>query len=323
MQNVSYQVTIGGESLASGPSSTLLALEVRAGLRVPVNACRLVLHGRSELSAAAGDPVTVALGYDGSDETVFTGVVSSVAHAFQQVEVEALGAFTALTAARLNLLYEQETAGGMVSDVLGKLTLAEGTVEAGLKVAAYAMNDGRSAWAHLDSLARRCGFLFYADEEDQAHFKAYDPAATHALAYGSDILAYQHDARPADVVGVEIHGDSPAGQGQGDDASSWFTKKEVKGTAGESTGRVLRLFDPAARNTNVAGDIAAGVLAGYQRSAGGRLRVLGAPRVRLGDAVELSKLPASAHNGEARVAGVLHRVGPRVGFVTDIAWEKS
>ena len=323
MLNVSYRVTLGGESVASGPASTLLALEVRAGLRVPVNACRLVLHGRSELSAAAGDPLVVGLGHDDDNETVFTGVVSSVTHDFRQVEVEALGAFTALTAARLNLLYEQETAGAMVSDVLGKLAVAEGTVEAGIKFPTYAMNDGRSAWAHLDALARRCGFLLYADERDQAHFRAYSPAATHSFTYGADVLRFQHDARPADVVGVEVHGDSPAGQGQGDDASSWLTKKEVRGTAGESTGRVLHLFDPAARNTNVAGDIAAGLLAGYQRTAGGHVRVLGSPKVRLGDAVSLSRLPVSAHDGEARVTGVLHRVGPRVGFVTDVAWEKS
>ena len=44
--------------------------------------------------------------------------------------------------------------------------------------------------------------------------------------------------------GVEVYGSSPAGQGQGEDASSWLTKKDVKGAAGKSTGRVHRVADP-------------------------------------------------------------------------------
>lgn len=323
MLNVGYEVSLGGTTVASGPGSALLALEVSAGLRVPVNACRLTLHGLTGAAPAAGDPVAVKLGYDDALETVFTGTVTSVAHGLRTVEVEAMSAFAALASARLNLLYEQETAGGIAGDVLGKLAVTEGTVETGLKFASFALDDRRTVWAQLHDLARRCGFEFFADEKDQAQFRAYGPQATHPLAFGVDVLDFAHDARPAEVVGVEVHGASPAGQGQGDDASSWLTKKEVKGSAGETTGRVLRLVDPAARTQNLAGDVAKGVLAAYRRTAEGRVTVLGAPKVRLGDAVKLEKLPVAAQNGEARVTAVTHRLGTRTGFTTRIDWERS
>jgi len=322
MLNVAYSVALGGSTIASGPSGSLLGVEVRAGLSVPANSCRLLFHGLAEISAEAGDPVTVELGYDDSPELVFTGAVASVAAGVERIEVEALGSFTALAAARLNLLYEQETAGGIASDVLGKLAVSEGKVEAGLKFPSFALDDRRSAWSQLRDLATRCGFDLYADEEDRAHFQAYSPAATHAFTYGADLLSWEHDARPAPVDGVEVYGASPAGQGQGDDASSWISRKEVKGSAGESSGRVLRFMDPAARNQNLAGDVAKGILTAHQRAAQGRVTVLGAPKVRLGDAVKLAKLPVSAQNGEGRVTAVRHRIAPRLGFVTQVEWER-
>ncbi|HEU4453766.1 MAG TPA: hypothetical protein VFR81_11945 [Longimicrobium sp.] len=324
MLNVGYRVTVGGETYESGDAaSPLLALRSEAAFAVPVNACRLALHGLAEVGAAAGDPVAVELGYGGSLETVFTGVVASVAHGFGRTEIDAAGAFTALAGARINMLYEQETAGGIVSDVLGKLEVASGKVESGIKLPAFALHDGRSAWTHLRSLAARCGFDFWADESDKAQFRAYQPAKTHELVYGQDLLAWEHDARPAGWDGVEVYGESPAGQGQGDDAASWLTKKDVKGTAGESSGRILRLADGAARNPNLAGDVAKGALAALERTAQGRARSLGAPAIRLGDAVSFGKLPSASQGAEARVTGVRHRLDARGGFTTTLTWERA
>jgi hypothetical protein len=322
--NVGYRITLGSDTFASGDAaSPVLAVRTEAAFAVPVNACRIALHGLAQVGAQAGDPVEVALGYGDSLETVFTGVVGSVAHGLGRIEVEAVGALVALATLRVNLLYEQETAGGIVGDVLGKLNVARGKVETGIKLPAYAMDDGRSAWAHLRALATRCGFDFWADVNDKAQFRPYDPPATHTLTYGTDLLAWEHDARPAGWEGVEVLGESPAGQGQGDDAHDWLTKKEVKGTAGETSGRVLRIADPAARNANLAADVAAGTLVEWAVTARGTARVLGAPAVQLGHAASFAKLPVSAHDGAARVTAVRHRLDARGGFVTTLGWERA
>ncbi|HET7228989.1 MAG TPA: hypothetical protein VFJ16_03270, partial [Longimicrobium sp.] len=309
MLAIAYRVTLGSDTYASSDAAApVLSVRTDAAFAVPVNACRLALHGLAQSAAAAGDDVTVELGYDDALETVFTGTVAAVTHGFGRIEVEAVGAFAALAAARVNALYEQETAGGIVSDVLGKLRVAEGKVEAGIKLPAFAMDEGLTAWAHLRALATRCGFDLWADTDDTAHFRAYNPATTHELAYGADLLAWEHDTRPAAWDGVEVYGESPAGQGQGDDASSWLTKQDVKGTAGETSGRILRIADAAARSPSLAGDVAKGAMVEFSAASRGTARVLGAPKVKLGDAVSFARLPVAAQNGEARVTAVRHRL---------------
>jgi hypothetical protein len=321
---IAYSVTLGGDTFASADEAApVLAVRTDAAFAVPVNACRLALHGLAATAAAPGDPVVVQLGYGDALETVFTGVAASVSHGLGRIEVEAMGAFAALAQARLNGLYERETAGGIVNDVLGRLAVTAGTVQAGLKLPAFALDDGRSAWTHLRGLALRCGFDLWADAEDAAQFRAYSPANTHVLAYGADLLAWEHDARPAAWDGVEVFGESPSGQGQGDDAASWLTKQDVKGTGGKADGRILRLADPAARSPSLAADVAKGMMTMHAAASRGTARVLGAPKVRLGDAVRFEKLPAAARNGEAKVTAVRHRLDARGGFTTTLGWERA
>lgn len=323
MLSVRWKVTAGSASFASGDAGApLLALRTETAFGVPVDACRLVLHGAGAVDAAPGDPVRVELGYTEGMETVFTGTAEAVVHRLDRVEVEAVGALAPLAAARLNLLYERETAGGIAGDVLGRLEVAKGTVEAGPELPSFALHDGASAWSHLSTLARRAGFDLWADAEGKAHFRAAE-GATHELTYGADLLDWRHEAVPAAVEGVEVHGESPAGQGQGDDAVSWLTRQPVKGSAGAASGRVLRVVDPAARTPQLAADFAAGWLRAGARVARGRATALGAPAIRPGDALRVSGLRAEAQGAEARVTGVRHRLDALGGFVTVLAWERS
>jgi hypothetical protein len=319
---VAWKVTAGGASFASDdPRAPVLALRTDAALGVPVDACRLVLHGAAEVDAAPGDPVRVELGYREGTEPVFTGTVGGVSRGPDRVEVEAVGALAPLAAARLNLLYERETAGGIAGDVLERLAVAKGTVEAGPELPSFALHDGASAWSQLAALARRAGFDLWADAEGKAHFRAAD-GPTHELAYGGDLLDWRDESLAPAVEGVEVHGESPAGQGQGDEAVSWLTRQPVKGTAGKTSGRVLRVVDPAARTPQLAADVAAGWLRAAARVARGRATALGAPAIRPGDLLRLAGLPSGAQDA-ARVTGVRHRLDARTGFVTLLAWERS
>jgi hypothetical protein len=320
---VRWRVTAGSASFASGEAAApLLALRTDTAFGVPVDACRLVLHGAGSMDAAPGDAVRVELGYADAMETVFTGTAEVVAHRLDRVEVDAAGALAPLAGARLNLLYERETAGGIVDDVLGRLRVAKGTVKAGPELPSFALHDGMSAWSHLRGLALRAGFDLWADAEGKAHFRAAE-GATHELVYGADLLDWRHEAVPSAVEGVEVHGESPAGQGQGDDAVSWLTRQPVKGSAGAASGRVLRVVDPAARTPQLAADFAAGWLRAGARVARGRATTLGAPAIRPGDLLRVSGLPAEAQGSEAKVTGVRHRLDARGGFVTLLAWERS
>lgn len=323
MLKVAWSVTAGSDSWSSTEAGApVLALRTEAALGVPVNACRLALHGAAELSAAVGAPLVVQLGYDDGMETVFTGTVTRAAHALGRIEVEGAGAFARLAAARLNLLFEQQAAGAIAKDVFRQVEVTAGTVEDGITLPAFALHANASAWAQLAELARRCGFDLWADVEDKAHFRACEGGASHALTYGADLLAWEHAALDPAADGVVVLGESPAGQGQGDDAAPWLTKKDVKGTAGKTSGRVVTVVDPAARNPQLAGDVAKGWMRTLERTARGRATALGLPAAQLGDSLSVSRLPDSAQGAAARVTGVRHRLDPRGGFVTTLAWER-
>ncbi len=323
MLDVSHKIDIGSHSFQSGDTGRLLEAATHTSLTAPVNACRIVLHAQEAPDIQVDDDVKVELGYADSLSRVFTGKVSRVTYGVTELRVEAQSAFTALTAARFNLVYEKQTAGDIVSDGLSRLNVATNTVDSGVTFPTYVIHDGLTIWDQLHSLAQSCDFLFYADGENQAVFKAYAPSQTHGFEYGVHLIDYEVDNVTLAIDGVEVYGESPAGQGQSDDASSWLTKKEVKGSAGASSGKILRLANPAARNQNLARSVATNLMNGYKVQARGRVRVLGAPGVQLGDAIKLAKLPVSSQNGTFRITAVSQRLSMRRGFTTEIAWEKS
>lgn len=322
MLNVAWKATLGNTTLASGRAGGLLALETSADLSVPLHSCRMVLDGRASVSAVPGDPVKVELGYDTDLSLVFTGVAASIALGIERHRVEALSSFAALTAARCNSLYEKQTAGDIVSDLLRKLGMKKAAVGVGENFASFAVSDREPVWESLRGLAVRCGFDFYADTEDKAVFQRYAVGRTHTFQYGTNILSFEFSSEKPPLDGVEVYGESPAGQGQGDEAGSWLTKKPVKGTAGRSSGNVLRVADPSARTESAARDIAKNLFDAQQVKARGTLKVIGAPKVRLGDAVQISSMGDSSRNGMFKVTGIRHSVSSQTGFTTRIAWEK-
>jgi len=322
MLNIAYKLVLGSASQQSGKTSDLLALETCAALGIPVNTCRIVLASQSPFSLNPDDAVSVELGYDGTPTKVFTGKVATVERGIERITVNAASAFSALTAARYNCLYEKQNAGDIAGDLLGRLQVDKGAVATGEKFASFSVSGQRPVWDVLFELARRCGFDFYADVEDKAVFEQYAARKTHGLEYGVHLLDFVQDSLAPALDGVEVYGESPVGQGQGEDASSWLTKKEVKGAAGKTAGNILRLSDAAARTQDLVRAIAGNILQAHQTRRRGRLCMLGNPEVQLGDAIEVSKLPDSAQNGTYKVTGVRHRLNARVGFVTGIGWEK-
>lgn len=322
MQNVAGKITIGNTALRTGKNSQILAVDVQAAFAVPVHRCLVTLQGRAPAVVKTGAPVRVELGYDQQLSPVFAGQVRSIEAGLTEVRIEALSSFTALTSACLNLLYEKQVAREIVDNVLGRLKIKKGRLEPGVKFGSYALGAGRSAWANLQALAEQCGFDFYADVEDRAVFGAYRPSRVHDFQYGAHILEYTWETHSERYAGVQVQGESPAGQGQSEEASSWLTKKEVKGTAGKTSGSVLRLVDPTARNPSQASAIAGNHWRRSKVLASGRVRVIGAPAVALGDAIRLSRMPVAGHNGVLRVVAVRHRLHPATGFITEVSWEK-
>lgn len=318
MLTVGHRVTIGSASYEWGDHSRLVGLRTHASLSVPVNTAWVALAPPDGLSAAPDDELVVELGYGDDLEKVFSGVVETAEWGIERLAVHAAGSFHKLVTARLNLFFEKTKAGDIVSDVAGQLEIATGNVESGLEFPAYALSDSLTAYDSLRNLAWRCGFDLYADVDDQLVFAAYDPAETHAFQYGVNILSLYLGHPTDSVTGAEIYGESPASHGQGQDSTSWLTKKDVKGTAGSSGVATWRRFDPSARTQEDAAQMAEAALAALSTKRACTLRALGSPAVQLGHEIEIAKMPLDDQNGVFKVSGVEHRLDRRHGFYSII-----
>ena len=312
---VGHKITIGQATYSTTDHTRLTALRVQSALDVPVNAARIALAPPDGLNAEPDDDVAIELGYDDQLELVFTGKVDQVEARFDELVVYAAGSFRKLLAARFNLLYEKSKAGDVVSDLAGRLDVSTGSVEDGPEYPFLALSGSETAYGGLQRLAERCGFDLYADAEDRLVFARYAAAETVDLQFGVNVLSVQVENRNPLVKGAAVYGESPASLGQGSDAASWLTKKEVSGKAGDSGGLALELFDATARTQDMAAQAAQAVLAavGKRRCT---LRALGAPAAQLGGAVKVSGMPSDAQNGRFKLIGVEHRLDRRRGFIS-------
>ncbi|MBE9158167.1 hypothetical protein IQ265_15215 [Nodosilinea sp. LEGE 06152] len=321
MPPITYHLTLGGTKITPTSTAALVSLDTEAALSVPVNRCRLTLAHPPAL--ALGDAVEIKLGHGSAPESVFKGEVAYLTQGFEGLHLEAVSTLQTLTTARLNLLFEKSTAKDIVQDVAKRFKVTVGKAEAGLKFPVYALGDQTPAYGHLRHLADQCGFDLYGDRADRLVFAPYAPSQTHAFTYGDDILAYAWAEVPSPISGVDIYGESPASQGQGDKAYSWLTKKEVKGSSGSKSGTVLQRADPTARTQAIAAAIAKSLLTASEPQKQGWVRVLGAPAVGLGDRLSLDKLPVAAHNGRYKILSISHRLSARRGFCTTLHWQEE
>lgn len=322
MLKISYKIKLGSTTYTANDQTLLLDLRSQASLNVPVNTCQIVLGIPKNVQVSPKDPVSIEIGYDKQTTLIFTGRVTCVDWEIDRVNIEAASAFTDLILLRLNRVYEKSHGGDIVKDILKLAKLTVGKVENGIKFAVYTVGDRQTAWDRVHNLAQQCGFDIYANDRDRAIFSRYTPAATHTFTYGEDILKYSSKQPQKGIEKVEIYGESPASQGQGEQAYSWLTKKEVKATAG-SGGNALRLADPTARSQAVAQSVARGRLTHLKQKQQGQITAIGAANVKLGDAIQITKMPVSKQNGTFKVTGVKHILNSHQGFLTTINWEEK
>ncbi|MEO1261100.1 MAG: hypothetical protein AAFZ15_20025 [Bacteroidota bacterium] len=323
MLSVSHRIMIGSDIWSSTEHSRLLALHCSTALNIPVNECRITMTYPKGVKAKPGETVEVKLGYENNLELVFTGEIAAADWQTDRVTIYAESAFRRLVIGRLNSFFEKSKAGDIVSAACGELDVPKGKVDNGLDFPAYALGDRQSAYSHLSSLAKRSGFDLFADEKDKLVFSKNYATKSHDFQFGVNILSITSDAPDVGVEGVEVYGESPSSLGEGPTASSWLTKKEVKGTAGSTNGMVHRICDPAARSLESSTQIAQAFLENLAAKKQGVLKTLGAPKVKLGHTAKVSKMPADDLNGSYKITGLEHRIAWGKGWVTILKIEST
>lgn len=295
---------------------------------------------------APGDDATLALGFDGSTETVFSGTVVEVLPGLQGVRVLALGRMDALLRLRKAQRWEQRSAGSVLRDLAGAAGLTTGQVDDGPTLPSFAIDMRLNAAAHLKGLAERLGFALFTGRDGRLHFRALGDAAQldagglgglasaaagaaagllggggggTGYAAGKHLIAAHASQRAAGITQVVVGGEGPASS-HGNGSSWWLsTGADVNHGSAGSAGADLLQLDAAARTQDLASRFAAGTLATLQRSAHRlQLRTLGRASLELGDSVQVSDSGDALLDAGGYVCSLVHRLGPDTGFTTDI-----
>lgn len=312
-------------------------MEIDRRMDTPVDALRMGWMTRSDM--ALDDLVTIQLGHDDTNETVFVGQVAMVRPTLAGFELYALGKLRALVQARRAAVYDHQTVGQIVTDCIQQAGLTAGSVSSGPTLPRYAIDYRLSLYGHLRQLANRLGYELYGDRQGQVMCQPLgaaanlDAGALGAVAGGLSAIAgggsegYRFGQQVLQATGmhrlasggVQVGGESPMSR-QGDTKAHWLTTKDTDllGTSGSGASTRL-ILDPAARTKDLADRFAAGYRATGDRALHQvRLWVLGRPQVDLGDPINLADHPDAALNGEGYLRGVRHRFNSTVGFVTEL-----
>ncbi len=314
-------VDLGGDR--GGWTDQLVGLVATTGMLPDVDAVSLFLAaGPSAPEPALGDRGSVAIGYaDAAPTRVFTGEVAVLGDGLDGLRrVELANGGQALAHLRVDQSFEGVDAADIVRDLLGRVDVTAGNLEAGVALPFHALDARRHAAECIATLAARSGFVACFDRDGALDFRP--PAASETLAtftHGVDLLGFELAASRPAVEQIAISGEGAAGTA-GATAWAWFANEPdpVTTTAGAGT-RTRRESDPTLRSLEAVETAARWRIEGAARRASrGRLTVTGNPAVAVGHRVAVEGSPSATLDGEWLVLAIRHTLGPSTGFVTEM-----
>jgi len=253
---------------------------------------------------------------------VLTAEVQAIESALGLTKITGITGKQKLSRTRLNQVYENQTLGQIVNNLAEQADVATGEIETGSTYSYFVVHETSNFLQQICALARRDGLDFYFDTDNRLTLKKFTKtAADHTFFYGIDLLDLQLRNQPATSERLMVYGESPASQ-QGAATWHWLVKdlSPFRSEAGEGA-RVLALHDGAVRTKDAADSLATAKLGALKDQATtGRLKLLGNPLVKLGDAIEIKNVPKRELNGLFKVTAVRHVLSKREGFVTYVSF---
>nr|QNO53404.1 hypothetical protein JNHLJEBA_00014 [Methanosarcinales archaeon ANME-1 ERB6] len=315
-----FKIQIGPETFEPAATSEIISVHVCLDMDTPADSFEIEFGVSNKSSKIKEeDDASIQLGYEGHLVDVFKGAVDSVEPGISGIRVTGLNFMSKLLELRVNQVYENQTAGGLVSDLTNKASVRTEEISDGINFPMYVVDDSKNAYDHIRDLAEKCGFDVYMSSENTLVFNKYERTEPHVLEYGKDIIQADLNEEKPLVAGVVVQGESPSSF-KGADTSHWLTKRQVEGVAG--SGARLLIQDPTVRDKDTAEKVATAWLDALTRTLSGIVKAIGKAEVKLGDTIELKGMRNSKMNGEFQVRSVEHFLSKTEGFTTLIGWRK-
>jgi hypothetical protein len=320
----SFEITVGSKTFT--PSSTkIFDVRVKCGLCPKVDTLELIFTRDDETEKVQmGENVIVKAGYEDKLQTVFSGIVDSIEKSFRQIRVQALNRALHFTIFRLNRVYLSQTAGKIVSDILDSLNkrlvekgeepLKYEKIMDGIMFPYYVIGENICAYEHIARLAEKSNYICYTTPEGLLNFKEYERREPYTLKYGENIIEVSMVKLFNPIGGVTVYGESPSSWA-GRETFHWLSKKDYSGTSGKGVHELI-LKDPSIKDTDTVSTVAENIYSRRKRDFMTFLRILGEPKIKVGDTVKVENVLGSQEPIELQVVEVEHHLNFGEGFTT-------
>jgi hypothetical protein len=354
MLRVAYKLAIGAWAVSSAddPRSEFTSLETNQSLDSPADFCRVLIYAppapqpgllEQAATAAAGalrlgggeeaetfsiqvrgekikhsDEITIELTVGETSDKVMTAEVQTINSSFGQTKITGKTGMQKLADMRLNQVYENQSLSQIINDLASQAEVDTGEIETGSTYSYFVVHESKSLLKHIRELARRDGMEVYFDIDNKLTIRKFTKSsADHTFYYGIDILDLQlfNHQMPSDRI--RVYGESPASN-QGADTWHWLAKdiSPFQSEVGDGK-KTLAIRDGALRTKDAADSFATAKFGAIKdQSAWGRLKILGNPKVKLADAIEIKNAPKPELNGLFKVTSVRHVLNKREGYLT-------
>lgn len=319
-----WKLKLGGLTLSDtdrGQAEHGFAVTVDLGMGCWAGGFTVWLGSSKPPAVKAGDEASLELGLDGRTEPVTAGRVSAVRAAPGGVAVEVLNGAAQLLAIRPLKVWRSARAGDVVKDLAGLGKVSTGTVDPGIELPAYVADGSLSAFRHIHDLARRSGAEAYMTHENKLQFgAAAGPGKPVTFTFGENILDVslaESDPWPAGAIAV---GEGATGS-KGKSKWHWLASdpSESRGEAGQGGDSAVLYLDNTLRSKDAAAKMAKGVVElAKRRAISGTVAGIGAPGVRVAQAIAIAGSEGGALDGTYQVRRVRHRLSDAAGFITEV-----
>jgi hypothetical protein len=269
-----------------------------------------------------GDPISIELKSGDVSDTVMTAEVQSVKSSFGTTVIEGRTGAQKLADTRLNQVYENQTLNQIVNDLAGQADVDTGNIETGTTYSYFVVHESRNLLKHIREMARREGMDVYFNTDNKLTLKKFNKSsADHVFSFCIDILDLRLLNHQPVSEHVMVYGESPASN-QGPDTWHWVAKdiSPFQSEVGQGT-KTLAVTDGVIRTKDAADTYAASKFGAIiDNSRLGRLKVLGNPTVKLGDAIEIKDAEKPELNGLFKVTSVRHVLSKQEGYLTHIGF---
>ncbi len=299
------RLELGGLAYDSHLSAVRVTLAPLPG----VSSFRATLPASVELDAAVGDPVTLELNGGEGAETVVTGTLRALRRSHRGVEAIGADGSADLAAYRPAVTFERQKVGDIIGTLASEVGVEIGSVDIGLRIAAYVADQARTAAEHAAYLARLGGCMLVTggDGALNAVERSNDEPDT-ALRHSRELTAYEvSDWKPpaGEVVAV---GSGPAGSADAPDALRPTADRLPSNAPAPGAGAAWEAH-AVLRTPGATSDASAALTA--EASAGAtRLRARGflLAALRPGAVVEVQDLPEPFSGGPWAIERVRHEL---------------